>query len=95
MCELDDDLGKTPGRAPIGEEELGFFGTLQVDEDQGDVAPERRSGIAEPSSSGWAEVDAQKSEPTSKTRGGALLWIVVISAAVIILCAGLLLAHAL
>jgi hypothetical protein len=93
MCHDDDDLGKTPGRAPIGQEELGFFSTLKVDEDDDEV-PERRSGIAEPSASVWAEVDAQRSKPASGLRPGVVLWIVVISAVLILVCAGLLLAHA-
>jgi len=91
MCENDDDLGKTPGRAPIGQEELGFFSNLRVEDEQDEEPRERRSGIAEPSASEWAEVDAQQSEAASGKRPGIAVGIAAISAVMILLCAGLLL----
>jgi hypothetical protein len=89
MCEDDDDLGKTPGRAPIGQEELGFFSTLKVDDDPYEEPKERRAGIAEPSASGWAEVDAQQPDRCVRPRAGT--WVAAISVVMILALAGLLL----
>jgi hypothetical protein len=92
MCEDDDDLGKTPGRAPIGQEELGFFSTLKVDDDHDEKPRESRSGIAEPSASGWAEVDAQQSVPATGSRRVMFVVIALIALTSLVACAWLLLA---
>lgn len=90
MCEQDDDLGKTAGRAPIGSEELDFFSTLKEEDDA--PAPEKRSGIAEPSQAAWAEVDVRGSDRSARSRRVWVMVIVLVSTLVVAACAWLLLA---
>jgi hypothetical protein len=91
MCDSDDDLGKTPGRAPIGQEELGFFSTLKADDEDRDP-PERPSGVAEPSASGWAEVDARQSGSPTASRRGMFVVVALIALVSLVAFAWLLLA---